>query len=83
MFRNSSLPSLAEQHSKGAEGLETGVMTKIQELSTELNNVNKEVCELLWYYFWCQTLSIYYFTSSIPKNVFVQFTARQHLACHI
>ena len=47
MVRNSSLPSLAEQHYKGAEGLETGVMTKIQELSTELNNVNKEVCELL------------------------------------
>ena len=51
MFRNSSLPSLAEQHSKGAEGLETGEMTKIQELSTELNNVNKEVRELLWHYF--------------------------------
>ena len=51
MVRNLSLPYLAEQHSKGAEGLETGVMTKIQELSTELNNVNKEVCELLWHYF--------------------------------
>ena len=51
MVRNSSLPSLAEQHYKGAEGLETGVMTKIQELSTELNNVNKEVCELLCHYF--------------------------------
>ena len=51
MVRNSSLPPLAEQHSKGAEGLEAGVMTKIQELSTELNNVNKEVRELLWHYF--------------------------------
>ena len=47
MVRNSSLPSLAEQHSQGAEGLETGVMTKIQELSTELNNVNKEVWKLV------------------------------------
>ena len=45
------MPSLAEQHSKVAEGLETVEMTKLQELSTDLNNVNKEVRELLWHYF--------------------------------
>ena len=51
MVRNSSLPSPPEQHSKDVERLETGVMTKMQQLSTELNNVNKEVCELLCHYF--------------------------------
>ena len=56
MVRNSSFPSPAEEHYKGAEGLETGVMTKIQELSTELNNVNKEVCEPLYYSFLFQTI---------------------------